>query len=229
VAIQNSSPSCQPFSATFLAVADQTFDSPDGFLVEDPELIFFRETMKFRDDYIKHTTSDALKFFNESYGLDFSLSGPNEQSEYFYENARLSHIKFADGIRFSVILNNWIQSGSTRSTCNLIRAGGFMVTFTGDQVLHGSYGGADARVGENLGYGFHNIDVCQQSPIIFQYQSATPVRQEPVDGAFFFNVDLYSRVLGYGKAEAVFSVKQDPENHSQYNLVIRQVFTFPAT
>ena len=38
--------------------------------------------MGFRDDAIQHNMSqDAFKFFNDTYGLDFSLSQPNEENE----------------------------------------------------------------------------------------------------------------------------------------------------
>ena len=129
-----------------------------------------------RDDAIQHTFEDAFKFFNETYGLDFSLSPPTDQNEYFYQNARLSPSSFADDIDYLVTLNNWIQTGNTRSTCYKIRDGGLGVTFSGDQLLHGSYGGAGglpADVTNSIVYGFYNIDVCQQSPVIIQVQSAT--------------------------------------------------------
>ena len=89
------------------------------------------------------------------------------------------------------------------------------------------YGGASgkpARVEELLVYGFYNIDVCQQSPVIIQYQSGSPVRLEPIDGAGFINCDLYSRVLGRGKAHGVFSITPAADNSGQFHFI---AFTFP--
>ena len=47
--------------------------------------------------------------------------------------------RLADDIDYLVTLNNWIQTGNTRSTCYRIRDRGFQVKFSDDQVLHGSY------------------------------------------------------------------------------------------
>ena len=221
---------CQQFPASFLAVIDQKIDPLNlTVIVADPDLTFLTEVLKFRDDAIQHTTDDALKFFNESFGLDFSLSPPNESNEYFYQNAKLSPFRMIEAIEYLITLNNWIQTGSTRSTCYQLRDGGFEVTFSADQTLYGSYGGASgkpARVTERLVYGFYIIDVCQQSPVIIQYQSGSPVRQEPIDGASFINCDLYSRVLGYGKALGVFIVTPDPSSPGQFRLLGRNAFTF---
>ena len=86
-----------------------------------------------------------MKFFNESYGLDFPLSPTNYRNEYFYQNAKLSPFRLAEGIEYLVTLNNWIQTGNTQSTCYLIHNGGLQVSFSGDQSLKGSYGGAAGK------------------------------------------------------------------------------------
>ena len=184
-----------------------------------------------RDDAIQHTFEDAFKFFNETYGLDFSLSPHTDQNEYFYQNARLSPSSFADDIDYLVTLNNWIQTGNTRSTCYKIRDGGLGVTFSGDQLLHGSYGGAGglpADVTNSIAYGFYNIDVCQQSPVIIQVQSATPVRAVPVDGTISTNLDLYNTVLGHGKARISASITPDQERPGEIRVELVNVLTFPA-
>ena len=36
------------------------------------------------------------------------------------------------------------------------------------------------------------------SPVIIQFQTATPFRSEPIDGIKVFSYDLYNRVLGRG-------------------------------
>ena len=188
-----------------------------------------KEVLGFRDDDIQHTIGDAMKFFNESYGLDFSLSPPNDQNEYFYQNAKLSSGRFAADVIYWVTLNNWIQTGSTRSTNYRMRDGGFLVTFSGDQLLHGSYGGADGvSIGGNANviYGFYSIEVCDQSPIVIQFQSATPTRQEAIDGTLNINSDIYNRVLGYGKAQGVFNVIRDTNNPDKFRLVTRNIMTF---
>ena len=54
------------------------------------------EDMGLRDDDIQHLYEDAIEFFNESYGLDFSLSPPNEPKECLLENATLSLYRLHD-------------------------------------------------------------------------------------------------------------------------------------
>ena len=39
---------------------------------------------------------------------------------------------------------------------------------------------------------YHNIDVCQQSPVITQ--SSAPFRVEPIDGIGVVNLDLYNNM-----------------------------------
>ena len=105
------------------------------------------------------------------------------------------------------------------------------MTVSDDQLLHGSYGGAGglpAGVTELLRYGFSNIDVCEQSPVIIQFQSATPIRQAPIGKPNFINSALYNRGLGHGKAMGVFTLTRDTNNPGQLHLATRNAFTFPA-
>ena len=132
-------PTCGQFPASFLAVIDQNIDAPDFFIVADPELTFFKQVLNFRDIEESKTFDNAIKFFNESYGLDFSLSPPTDQNEYFYQNAKMGQFRLAEEVDNVVTLNNWIQTGNTRSTCYRIRDRGFQVKFSDDQVVHGSY------------------------------------------------------------------------------------------
>ena len=188
--------------------------------------------MKFRYEAIQHAFEDAIAFFNATFGLDFSDIAPNERHERFLGNAILNTYIQADVIEYYVTTNRWIQSGSTRSACNRIRDGGIRVVLAGEQTLYGSYGGAEGRSaarGTALAYGFNNIDVCQQSPLIIQYQSRTPIRIEPIDSVFIYNSDLYSNVLGYGKAQGIATISPDPEEPEKYRFInVKTVYTFPG-
>ena len=183
--------------------------------------------MGFGDNDIQHFIEDGIKFFNTTYGLDFFLSPPNEQNEqneYFFENAKMFFYRVPQYINYQVVLSNWIQTGSTRLTCHDIYQGGFRVIFTGEQPLHGSYGGVNgipADVQTVLVYGLYTIDICDQSPVIIQFQTATPGRREPVDGAGFLNFDVYNNVLGHGKAIGTQITLLSKKFRSQI------VFTFP--
>ena len=220
----------ESFSAVFTASIDQTVDSLLDLVHDDPELVFFKTYMQFRDAAIQHTVDDAILFFNDRFGLDFSASTPNEKNERFFENAKMSpFILPPDKVNYIVTSNNWFQSGNTRSTCYLIRDGGFRVTFSANQTLRGSYGGDTGKsAADILVYGFYNIDVCQQSPIIIQYQTGIPFRIEPVDGIGVFSNELYNRVLGHGRAQGITMVIPDPDEPGQSRVSVRSAFTFPA-
>ena len=223
--------SCPEYSAAFVTVVDQLLDRPSS-IAPDPEFTFFKEELGFREDDIQHTLEDTFKFFNDTYGLDFSLSSPNEDNEYFFENAKLSLIMFPRlGVYYSVVISNWINTGSTRLTCHKIQDGQFQVTFSGDQLLHGSYGGVEglpADMDTFMVYGFSKIDVCNQSPVIIQLQSSVPLRFESIGESFQYilEFDLYSRVLGYGKALGVSTIRPDPDNPGKYRFINKNVYTF---
>ena len=228
--IARSSPQiCEKFPASFVAVVDETIDAPDAFFLEDPDFTYFKEVMGLRDDAIQHTIEDAIKFFNQTFGLDFSLSSPNENNEYFFENAVMRSFRFAD-IDYLATVSHWIQTGSTRSACYQILDGGFTVSVSADQRLHGSYGGAEGvLVGgkEYVNYGFYVISSCQQSPVVIQYQSSIPVRQEPTDGTAILRCDLYNSVLGYGRSDGIFTITPEAGDPERFRLYARQAFVFP--
>ena len=219
----------EPFTAVFTASLDQTLDSLEIFK-DDPELTFFKTIMQFRDAAIQHTADDAIRFFNDRFGLDFSASTPNQQNERFFENAKMGpHIVVSND--YNVTVNNWFRSGNTRSACYLAREGGFRVTFSAEQTLHGSYGGATGKpagVMNVVVYGFVSIEVCKQSPTIIQIQSSTPFRIEPVDGIGIVNAETYNRVLGHGRVQGIVIIIPDPDEPGRFRVTIRNTFTFPA-
>ena len=77
------------FSAVFTSTLEQTVDEPALFKL-DPELTFFKDVLKLRDDAIRHVFEDAINFFNNTYGLDFSASPPNENYQCSIEDAVMS-------------------------------------------------------------------------------------------------------------------------------------------
>ena len=220
--------SCPDVSGMFNGVIDQFIEGPN-LLVDDPELTFFKEVLGFRDDDIQHAFDDAVKFFNETYGLDFSLSPPNDLNEVFFENARMRPVRFRDDVHYTVVFNNWIKAGNTRTTCSEIQVGRFEVGFSGDQLLYGSYGGeSEVLVGaaDSVVHGFVKVNVCDQSPVIVQIQSTTPFRMEPLDGTSILNLDLYNNVLGYGRALGAFIIKPVPDRPGIFHVFSRTLFTF---
>ena len=228
VCSQSTCPS-EHFSAVFTATIEQTTTSPGP--MDDPELTHFKTVLKFRDSDIQHTIDDAIQFFNNTFGLDFSDS-PNEKNERFFQNAKMSPFILPPDIDYIVTDNHWIRTGYTRSSCYRIRDGGFQVTFSGDQTLYGSYGGAEGKPAgsaNSMVYGFYSVDVCEQSPVIIQFQSSRPVRTEPIDGTSTFTSDLYNRVLGYGTSHVVFHAYPDPNVPGQLHVSLRNVMVFPTS
>ena len=216
------------FSAVIVASIDQTVDIP-SVQRNDPELTFFKEVLKFPEDELQYTLEDAIKFFNDSFGLDFSVSPPNEQNQRFFENAIMSPTIQSKDINYVVTANNWIQNGDTHSTCYPICVGGFRVTFSDNQTLYGTYGGANGKpagVRDRLAYGFAHIDVCQQSPVIIRYQCDAPFRIDPMYGTLVITCLAYNKVLGHGRVYVVGSVKPDHDEPEKFRLSTRAVFTF---
>ena len=219
------------FSVIFTATIEASSTSTGP--VDDPELSFFKTYLKFSDSDIQHTIDDAIQFFNNTFGLDFSNSPPNEKNERFFQNAKMSPFTLSPDIvsNYVVTDNRWIRTGNTYSSCYHKRDGGFGVTFSSEQTLYGSYGGAEGKPAGTttmVGYGFYIINICEQSPLIIQFQNSYPIRPEPIDGISVFTSDLYNRVLGYGKVHGIFQAFPDPNEPGNIRTVLRAVYTFPA-
>ena len=133
------------FSAVFVASIDDKIDDPSQVTLADPELTFFKETMRFTEEEIPHILADAMNFFNSTFGLDFTASPPNERNERFLGNAKMSPFYFTKDLNFVVTANNWIRNGNTRSSCYKVLDGGIAVTFSDNLTLHGEYGGTGGK------------------------------------------------------------------------------------
>ena len=187
--------------------------------------------MKFSDTEIDEATQEAIAFFNETFGIDFSGSEPDELGRRFSGNASTFFAYFPPEIDYHVSFNRWIVSGITQSLCFKISQGGFLVFFAEQQLLHGIYGGPEGRLinpGEELTWGYYSVPVCPQQPLVIQFQSNTPIRREEGDGFMTINYDVYSRTLGKGAAMGLFAAFPRPDDPSIAFGIIRNVFTFPA-
>ena len=165
-----------------------------------------------------------LKIFNDSCGLDFFISP--EQNQHLHENAMMSPSIQSKDINYVVTANNWIQNGSTRSTCYPICQGGFQFTLSDLYGRYGGAGGKPAGVSDRLAYGFAHIDVCQQSPVIIRYQCDAPFRIGPIDGTRVITCLACSKVLGHGRVYVVGSVKPGHDEPEKFRISTRAVFTF---
>ena len=220
------------FSAIFTGTYNQAVDDLEELYQDDPELTFFKDYMNLRDAAIRHTIDDAMNFFNNTFGLNFSDLPPNQKNEFFLDNARMTPYILSPHVNFIFSDNLWLRTGNTRSSCYHAHAGGLQVNFLGDQILHGSYGGTEGKTvgpSDTVYYGFDIIYVCQQSPIIIQGQSPIPYHQDKVNaGIFPFHEDIYSQVLGHGLSHGVFQFYPDPEESGRFRIVLRTVYTFQS-
>ena len=59
----------------------------------DTNLTFFCEVLGYSDDEIQQEVQNALQFFSERFGLEFSLTQPNELGQCFFQNATLQPVR----------------------------------------------------------------------------------------------------------------------------------------
>ena len=215
------------FSAEFVSIADKVVSSE--LTIPDPNLSFFKDVMHFSEREIQQVTEDAIQFYKTRFGLDFSQSEPNELGQRVYQNAVFAPLIFSPEIQYTITYNRWIISGNTNNLCFENRDGGYWVSFTGEQLLRGTYGGEEGiPIGEGgpfLLYGFYNIPVCPQEPLVIRYSSNTPARVEPIDGIGVINCDLFHRVWGAGIAKGSYEIT--PTKDGRTRVVVRNVLTFP--
>jgi len=181
-------------------------------LVRDPahfdaNLTFFSEVLGYSDDEIQQEVQNALQFFSERFGLDFSLTEPNELGLRFFQNATLQPIRPITQI--SATLNRWILTGNTKTKCFPATVGGFHVTFSGEQTLRGTYGGAEGIGVPNdrsVRYLYYSISVSPPCvPIVIQKQSPIPLEDERigVNQLYVIFYEVSHRTLGRGAEHGI--------------------------
>lgn len=223
-------PSTNNFDAEFSLIADNILPESEPFFFTTA-MDFFQDTMKFSNREIEQVTNNAITFFKETYGVDFSKAPAGKNgSRYLKElDVTLFDFQLNPAIGYSLTFNEWTVNGARQSYCTDTRGGGFLVMFGSDTVLHGMYGGIEGRpirANERIIYGFYNIPLCPQSPLVIQYQSASPIRIDAVDGFAIINLDLFNRELGHGLAQGVFRVTHLGDRKGVH-YVIRNLITFP--
>ena len=221
---------CEWFIAEFVALADIVVPVDLLDPIIDTNFTFFRDIMHFSDEEIEKATEDAITFFDMKFGVDFSQTSPNQLGQYINGAATLTPFIMSSEFEYSVTFNQWIINGKFKNKCYEMRDGGFMVTFSEEQTLFGSYGreeGKPIAPGAFVVYGFYSIPVSEQQPIVIQYNSDTPFRFEPVDGFAVINCELHHGFLGEGVAQGV--LRAVPTGHSDLvHVTTRNLFTFPG-
>ena len=190
--------------ASVLPPLPSLVDDPARF---DTNLTFFRETLGYSEDEIQQEVQNAIQFFSERFGLDFSLTEPDELGLGFFQNATLQPTRPVTQI--NAILNRWILTGNSRTKCFPATIGGFRVTFSGEQILRGMYGGAEGICVPNdrgVVYQYVSISVSPQcEPIVIQRRTPIPVEDERtgINRLSVIFYELSHRTLGQGSEQGI--------------------------
>ena len=211
-AAAQSCPATLNSEAQIVIFSDRMFSSEvlQAALV-DTNLTFFREVLGFDDAEIQQETQNAFQFFNERFGLDFSLSEPNELGIRFFENTTLQPFRQPRGT--FATFNRWLLTGNTRSRCFIATIGGYFVNFIGEQTLRGTYGGEGIQVTSNrlLSYDYLSISIPHCDPIVIQRR--TPIPNEGAQiGLFVLFFELSHPTLGQGALQGFVQTERDTEN-----------------
>ena len=223
-------PQAFPFDAVVTVVGDHMVAasqvSPPDI---DTDYTFFNEIMKFSDEDKQKVAKDALEFFSTTHGLDFSKSEPERNGQRHYQNATM--YPFRPPLDIFANFCHWKGKVGTDSKWFRIHIGGYVVSFSGEQKLHGRYGGREGKSvtsGDLLSYQFFNIPIDGQEPIVFRIQTFFPVRQEPVDQHTISNMEVFNDKFGKGRISGVFQeFAPNPEDPKFLRVIMRAVITFP--
>ena len=195
----------------------------------DTNLTFFTDILGYSDDEIQQEIQNALQFFSERFGLEFSLTQPNELGLRFFQNATLQPIRRGDSV--NITFNRWILTGNTRSKCFVGYIGGFLVTFSEEQILKGTYGGEEGIDIPNnriLSYEYVSISVPPCEPIVIRRQTPIPIESVRF-GLFVVFYELSHCTLGQGAQQGFVQVERATAANgtSFLRLSGSAVFTFP--
>ena len=214
----------EPFQAALTLVNNVTFPRSTNFL--DSELAYYRKVLQFTEEEIDREREEAMRFFNDTYGLDFTNIEPNEQGQRILGNVTFEPFMFS--FNNTYVYNSWLLNGKTKTRCFQVGDGGFRARFTGTTMLHGEYGGEEGKLvlaNQRVMYGHDYIyDACKQQGIIFQLESLTPLRGVPIDSYIVRTFRVRNRALGEGIAWGVSRITVVNPTTLRYEL--RQVYTF---
>ena len=198
---------------------------------DDANLTFFREVLQYDDTQTQHETQNAFQFFNERFGLEFSLSEPDELGRHFFQNASLQPFSRRPS-GATATFNRWLVTGSSRARCYTVSLGGYRVSFTGEQTLRGTYGGEEGiqvTSSRALGYEYISIAVTPHSSIVIQRRTPIPNESHRI-GLFFLFYELTHPTLGQGAQQGFFQTERATGNGTAPGILRHSgsaVLTFP--
>ena len=197
-------------------------------ILVDTNLTFFREVLGFDDAESQQEIQNAFQFFNERFGLDFSLSEPDELGVHIFQNATFQPFRAAGGP--IATFNRWLHTGNTRSRCFTTALGGYRIDFTGEQTLRGTYGGEEGiQVTNNrvLLYDYISISIPGRGPLVIQRWTPIPNEAQQF-GLYVLFYELSHPTLGQGAQQGFVQTELGTENGTS---VLRRsgssILTFP--
>ena len=216
------------FDAQIMASIDEVVPAPPVLDDPDPELTLLRDVLQLSEEEIQTVIEDLIDYFDTRFGLNFSQSTPNAQGQRTFENAVFSPRLFRSEPEFIVTLNSWILTGSTHSLCFKAQVQSFVITFTGEQLLHGTYGGEDGILiapPDIIEAGYFSIPVRPSNPTVIQFRSIIPSRLT-LDSVALFDFELYNEDLGSGEAFGV--VVYTDLGDGTVHVLLRSTIAFPG-
>ena len=224
----SASPRYCSFDAAFTIIADRV-DPPSIFEFADPQMSFYRDTLRFTEAETQQVMEAAIQHFNTQFGLDFSNIEPNDANQRFLGNGTFSSAKAP--FNATAIANRWLVTGNKKSKCFDVGSGHFRVDFNGTMMLHGVYGGEDGRpvnAGDFVVYGHIVLfDTCPQQQIVIQTQTDIPARRLPVEGWIVEELQAYHRQLGRGRVQSTFKSRPSPDDPTMVVTENQSVVSFP--
>ena len=197
--------------------------------IPDPNLTFFRNVLKFTEQEIQTATQSAIEYFNTTFGLDFSASEPNQQGQRFFQNASFSAKK--SPITTTTKANRWLMNGNTKSKCFDVQLGWFGVSFLGEQVLYGNYGGSEGKMAlpdrDAITWFYVWVNTCPQSPVVILLKSTAPSSMTP-DGLSIRPDVASHRILGRGISLSTFFLEPLPPDQRFARVVLYYSIIFPG-
>ena len=207
------------------------------------------------DAQIETATQNAIDFFQERFGLDFSQSAVNELGLRTFQNATMTPFREDERIMNTITINGWLFTGSTANVCFRLLDGGYAVNIQGTQLLRGTYGGeqgiyAPTDPSASIEIGYYHVPINlrrnrlysqiqynpysaralgqlqQSNSVQIEFRSNIPIRKEPVDNTGILNENLFHEELGNGVAQGSYRLTDAGNGNILYS--VRNVFTFPA-
>lgn len=180
-------------------------------------------------DGVDDFRDEAIEFYADRFGLDFSSASVGADGEQVIDGATLtpSFVRPERNYQAHTIGGEWVPPTGWD-----VRDASFNVMLTDDVVLHGEYGGTagkEAPAGALLAFGDYNIEVdrpgnSEKAPgrggdeIVIRFMSSSPITADE-DGIMTFVCDLTNSEWGSGQARGIVT----PDGG------IRNVLTFPPS